>query len=105
MSTITKKHKEARAKVDRTKNYLLKEAVGIIKDASYAKFDETVDVAVRLGVDPRHGCDAQRKVQLQSQQGQGRQQEHSAQRLHCGTIACVLSVSSRLKVNWETTTN
>ncbi len=54
MSTITKKHKEARAKVDRTKNYLLKEAVGIIKDASYAKFDETVDVAVRLGVDPRH---------------------------------------------------
>jgi large subunit ribosomal protein L1 len=54
MSTITKKHKEARAKVDRTKNYQLKEAVEIIKDASYAKFDETVDVAVRLGVDPRH---------------------------------------------------
>jgi large subunit ribosomal protein L1 len=54
MSTITKKHKEARAKVDRTKNYQLKEAVEIIKEASYAKFDETVDVAVRLGVDPRH---------------------------------------------------
>jgi large subunit ribosomal protein L1 len=54
MSTMTKKHKEARAKVDRTKNYQLKEAVEIIKDASYAKFDETVDVAVRLGVDPRH---------------------------------------------------
>jgi large subunit ribosomal protein L1 len=54
MSTITKKHKEARAKVDRTKNYQLKEAVEILKDASYAKFDETVDVAVRLGVDPRH---------------------------------------------------
>jgi large subunit ribosomal protein L1 len=51
---MTKKHKEARAKVDRTKNYQLKEAVEIIKDASYAKFDETVDVAVRLGVDPRH---------------------------------------------------
>ena len=54
MSTMTKKHKEARAKVDRTKNYQLKEAVEIIKEASYAKFDETVDVAVRLGVDPRH---------------------------------------------------
>jgi large subunit ribosomal protein L1 len=54
MSTITKKHKEARAKVDRTRNYQLKEAVEIIKEASYAKFDETVDVAVRLGVDPRH---------------------------------------------------
>jgi len=51
---MTKKHKEARAKVDRTKNYQLKEAVEIIKEASYAKFDETVDVAVRLGVDPRH---------------------------------------------------
>jgi large subunit ribosomal protein L1 len=54
MSTITKKHKEARAKVDRSKNYQLREAVEIIKEASYAKFDETVDVAVRLGVDPRH---------------------------------------------------
>ena len=54
MSTITKKHKEASAKVDRTKNYQLKEAVELIKEASYAKFDETVDIAVRLGVDPRH---------------------------------------------------
>jgi large subunit ribosomal protein L1 len=54
MSTITKKHKEARAKVDRTKNYQLKEALEILKEASYAKFDETVDVALRLGVDPRH---------------------------------------------------
>jgi len=32
----------------------LKAAVGVVKESSYAKFDETVDVAVRLGVDPRH---------------------------------------------------
>lgn len=54
MSQITKKQKEARAKVDRTRTYPLKDALEIVKDASYCKFDETVDVAVRLGVDPRH---------------------------------------------------
>jgi large subunit ribosomal protein L1 len=54
MSQITKKQKEARAKVDRTQTYPLKDAIEIVKDASYCKFDETVDVAVRLGVDPRH---------------------------------------------------
>lgn len=54
MSQLTKKHKEARSKIDRNKTYLLKDALAIVKDASYCKFDETVDVAVRLGVDPRH---------------------------------------------------
>jgi len=54
MSQISKKHKEARAKVDRSKNYPLKDAIEIVKSASYCKFDETVDVSVRLGVDPRH---------------------------------------------------
>lgn len=54
MSQMTKKHKEARAKVDRGQTYPLKQAIEIVKDASYCKFDETVDVAVRLGVDPRH---------------------------------------------------
>lgn len=54
MSQITKKQKEARAKVDRTRTYPLSDAIEIVKDASFCKFDETVDVAVRLGVDPRH---------------------------------------------------
>jgi large subunit ribosomal protein L1 len=40
--------------IDRTKVYPLKAAVDVVKDAAYAKFDETVDVAVKLGVDPRH---------------------------------------------------
>lgn len=54
MSKSTKKHGDAMSKVDRTKQYPLKAAVGVVKESSYAKFDETVDVAVKLGVDPRH---------------------------------------------------
>jgi len=54
MSKITKNYQEASAKVDRSKSYQLSDALEAIKVASYAKFDETVDVSVRLGVDPRH---------------------------------------------------
>jgi large subunit ribosomal protein L1 len=54
MPKTAKKFKEALAKVDRTRNYPLKEAIELVKSATYTKFDETVDVAVRLGVDPRH---------------------------------------------------
>jgi large subunit ribosomal protein L1 len=43
----------ARAKVDKTKRYTFQEAVDLALDCSFAKFDETVDIAVRLGVDPR----------------------------------------------------
>lgn len=48
-----KKHKEAKAKVDRTRAYPLEEGIALMKQASYAKFDETVELCVRLGVDPR----------------------------------------------------
>lgn len=54
MPKIAKKRKEALAKVDRLKNYGIDEAINLVKESSFAKFDETVDVAVRLGVDPRH---------------------------------------------------
>lgn len=54
MSKLGKKHKEARSKVDRTKAYPLNDALQLVKEAAFAKFEETVDVAVRLGVDPRH---------------------------------------------------
>lgn len=54
MSQFTKKQKEARAKVDRSLTYSLSDAIALVKDVSSSKFDETVDVAVRLGVDPRH---------------------------------------------------
>ena len=49
-----KKYKDARQKVDRDKFYSLEEALAMIKDLSFTKFDESVDVAVRLGVNPRH---------------------------------------------------
>lgn len=54
MARITKKQKEALAKFDRQKRHTLEEAVAVIKSAAYAKFDESVDVAVRLGVNPKH---------------------------------------------------
>jgi len=54
MSKIAKKMSASAAKVDRSKSYALQEGIELVKDAVYAKFDETVDVAVRLGVDPRH---------------------------------------------------
>ncbi len=53
MARLTRKQKEARAKVDRTKLYSLEEASALVKEISNAKFDASVDLAVRLGVDPR----------------------------------------------------
>jgi large subunit ribosomal protein L1 len=53
MARLTKKQKEARAKVDRNKLYSLEEASALLKEITYTKFDASVDLAVRLGVDPR----------------------------------------------------
>lgn len=49
-----KRYLEAKKNLDVTKRYEFPDAVKVAIDSSYAKFDETVDVAVRLGVDPRH---------------------------------------------------
>ena len=49
-----KKYKDAREKVDRDKYYPLDEALTMLKELSFTTFDESVDVAVRLGVNPRH---------------------------------------------------
>jgi large subunit ribosomal protein L1 len=54
MPAVGKKFRSAAAKVDRARQYSVAEAVALIKQAAFAKFDETVDVAVNLGVDPRH---------------------------------------------------
>jgi large subunit ribosomal protein L1 len=50
----SKKYTDYRSKIDRTTRYPLEEAVKILKENHYTKFDETVEVAVRLGVDPKH---------------------------------------------------
>jgi large subunit ribosomal protein L1 len=54
MSKSAKKHAVAMSQIDRSKVYELGAALEVVKKASYVKFDETVDVAVKLGVDPRH---------------------------------------------------
>jgi large subunit ribosomal protein L1 len=48
-----KKYKEALKKIDRQRHYPLEEALKVVIDSKTAKFDETVEIAVRLGVDPR----------------------------------------------------
>jgi large subunit ribosomal protein L1 len=49
-----KKYVEAKKKIDREKRYSMEEALDLLPQVAYAKFDETVEVALRLGVDPRH---------------------------------------------------
>lgn len=53
MSSLTKKQKEALGKFDAEKAYSLNEASKIVKEITNTRFDSTVDIAVRLGVDPR----------------------------------------------------
>jgi large subunit ribosomal protein L1 len=54
MTKVTKRMTKVREGIDRSKPYQLPEAVKLIKERAVAKFDETVEVAVNLGVDPRH---------------------------------------------------
>ena len=53
MAKLTKKRKAAEEKVDRNKHYDLDEAMALIKEVNTAKFDASVDLHIRLGVDPR----------------------------------------------------
>ena len=53
MARISKKRKEALSKFDSEKSYSLEQAAAILKEISYTKFDASVDIDVRLGVDPR----------------------------------------------------
>ena len=53
MAKVSKKRKEAEAKHDLTQTYALSDAIQIVKNITYTKFDASVDVDVRLGVDPR----------------------------------------------------
>jgi large subunit ribosomal protein L1 len=49
-----KKYRSAAEQIDKTKQYELDEAVSILKSGSFARFDETVELSAKLGVDPRH---------------------------------------------------
>ncbi len=54
MPVMTKRIKATEALIDRAKPYSVEEAMDILKKAPAAKFDETVDLSIRLGVDPKH---------------------------------------------------
>ncbi len=54
MAQRGKKYREALSKVDRNKDYDLLEACKLVKETSYSKMDSSVDLAINLGVDPRH---------------------------------------------------
>lgn len=81
MAKKGKKYSEALKLVDRSKSYDSKEAIELVKKASTAKFDETVEAAFRLGVDPRkltnksvvqwycHTVQVKHNVYLSSQKG------------------------------------
>jgi large subunit ribosomal protein L1 len=54
MAKIAKRVRSTREGIDRVKLYPLDEALALVKDRATAKFDETIEVAMNLGVDPRH---------------------------------------------------
>jgi large subunit ribosomal protein L1 len=53
MGTTGKKYREAKNKVDRTKRYSLEEALQLLPETTYVSFDESIDVAIRLGIDSK----------------------------------------------------
>ena len=64
MAKHGKKYQEAEKLIDRSKTYAPEEAVGLAKKTSYAKFDETVELHLRMGVDPRHADQQVRGIAL-----------------------------------------
>lgn len=73
MAKVGKNFAEAAKKVDRSKSYSIEEAVKLAKEASFAKFDESVEVSFRLNVDPRH-ADQQIRGAMVLPNGTGRSQ-------------------------------
>jgi large subunit ribosomal protein L1 len=73
MSTHGKRTVKAREGIDRTKLYSIDDAVKLIKERAGAKFDETIEIAMNLGVDPRHSDQMVRGV-VNLPNGSGRTQ-------------------------------
>ena len=64
MTNLGKRTTKVREGIDREKLYSIDEAVKMIKDRAKAKFDETIEIAINLGVDPRHADQMVRGVVL-----------------------------------------
>jgi large subunit ribosomal protein L1 len=71
MAKLGKRTEKSREGVDRLKLYALDEALAMVKDRATAKFDETIEIAINLGVDPRHADQMVRGV-CQLPNGSGR---------------------------------
>ncbi len=71
MATLTKKQKALAEAVDRTRLYPIDEAIALVRQHASSKFDETVEVAINLGVDPRHADQMVRGV-VQLPKGTGK---------------------------------
>lgn len=71
MVTRSKRYKKAREKVDRSRRYSLDEAIGLLKSVPHADFDETVELAVQLGIDPRQ-TDQQVRTSISLPNGTGK---------------------------------
>ena len=67
-----KRYNSSAESVDRMKEYSVEDAVGIIKSAAHTKFDETIEIAINLGVDPRHS-DQNIRVTTSLPHGSGKQ--------------------------------
>ena len=66
MARLTKKQKEAYAKLDTTKALDINVASALIKEITNVKFDASVDIAVRLGVDPRNDITTRNRERCKS---------------------------------------
>jgi len=64
MTKQGKNYQKAVEQLDETKTYSPQEAIGLIKKMAYAKFDETVELHLRMGVDPRNASQQVRGVVL-----------------------------------------
>ncbi len=62
MAKLTKRQKQAHEGLDRDKTYALDDAIRIVREKATAKFDETVEISMNLGIDPRHADQALRGV-------------------------------------------
>ena len=51
---ITKNRKKINSELDQTKNYSVIDAIKLLKSLKFTKFDESIDLAINFGVDPRH---------------------------------------------------
>ena len=71
MAKLTKRQKAAASAIDRDKLYGLEEALGLVKTHATSKFDETVEISMNLGVDPRHADQMVRGV-IQLPNGTGK---------------------------------